>query len=119
VSDFFKPADKLHISPDGTEMQLPGQTKPVKVIGPTPEQLRHAQQEQARRNAHMQRQIRSTFRCTECKRLWKGAVVRVVVRRIGGVQAEVLVCPDQTCDGAVILHQDALSLTNPPKDTGK
>lgn len=87
------------------------------LLGPTSgaayQELKRKEQERKQLNIHLRRQILSTWRCTECKRVWIGKDVRVKWRKVDGVNMETLVCPDPRCDGPVIIEKDAFSLTNP------
>jgi hypothetical protein len=107
-------SDKVTVNPDGS-INIPG-VGTREMVGVDPAHFQQKQHEHKQRMAIIQRQMRSVYRCTECKRKWVGRDVRVVQRRINGTMMEVLVCPDRRCDGPVVLFQDALSLTNPPRD---
>ena len=105
--------DRVKVDPTTGQMHVPGQgTMPL--VGADPGQLDQKRREHNQRMALLRRQINSEYRCLQCKRVWKGAQVRAVLRHEHGTQMEVLKCPDTKCDGPVVLHRDALSLTHPP-----
>lgn len=91
----------IHGLPDGPE-PLNGPTS-----GAAYEELKKNEQAHAQRNAMLERQMLSTFQCTQCKRRQSGKYVRVRFMRIGGVDTETLVCFDQKCDAPVVMIQDA------------
>jgi ribosomal protein L37AE/L43A len=84
---------------------------PAPLNGPTTgaayQELKRNEKEHRVRNAILERQMRSTYQCTECKRRQSGKNVRVKWRKIEGTLSETLVCFDTHCDGPVILVQDA------------
>lgn len=91
----------IHGLPDG----------PEPLVGPTSgreyEELKRKESQQKVMNAHLERQMLSMFQCTQCKRKQSGKHVRVVWRKMDGVNVETLICSDVKCDGPVIVIQDA------------
>ena len=65
-------------------------------------------QEHAKRKANLERQMRSEFKCLQCKRVFMGTRVRVQVRDVGGTKAEVLVCPPFGLSTAAVYREVAL-----------
>ena len=51
----------------------------------------------------MKRQILSNWRCTQCKRVWRGSLVRFTMRMVGGKGYEEFKCPDKSCDAPVVI----------------
>jgi hypothetical protein len=92
-------------------MQIPGVKGDSPLVGVDHKQLEDKRREHAERKLMLERQIASRWKCLRCKKLWWGRDVRVKLAD----NMEVLVCPDSKCGGPVIVHQDALSLTNPPR----
>lgn len=91
---------------------------PVPLVGPTTgseyEQLKKAEKQNQKLMLLLERQMRSTFQCTQCKKKWPGKFCRIKWRTIDGVNAETLVCPNQKCDGPVIMIEDAMNLRKAP-----
>lgn len=98
----------IHGLPDGPE-PLNGPT-----TGSEYEALKKKEVEHKQAMHLLKRQMLSTYQCTQCKRKFSGKLARVKWRTTEGVNMETLVCPDQRCDGPVVMVADALSLTNPP-----
>lgn len=108
-----KPREQVRIDPTTGSMSIPGLgTKPM--VGLDPGTLDAKGQEHRKRKLLLERQMRSTYQCTQCKRKFSGRYVRVKIRNEGGTKMEVLVCPDPRCDGPVIVVEDSLNLTRPP-----
>lgn len=91
----------IHGLPDG----------PEPLVGPTSgreyEELKRKEKQQAAMNAHLERQMLSTFQCVQCKRKQSGKFVRVKWLKQDGVNLETLVCSDVKCDAPVVVIQDA------------
>jgi hypothetical protein len=91
----------IHGLPDG----------PEPLVGPTSgkeyEDLKVREKQQAAMNAMLERQMLSTYQCTQCKRKQIGKHVRVKWLKQEGVNMETLVCFDGKCDAPVILLHDA------------
>lgn len=96
-------ADKmagLDLDEDASRFRLPGapETGTMDLVGVDPKTLRERRDAFLKLRARVLADMRAHWMCTECKRVWSGRSVRVVIR--GGV--EVLVCPDRKCDGPVV-----------------
>lgn len=91
----------IHGLPDG----------PQPLVGPTSgkayEELKAKEALHSQRNALLERQMLSTYQCTQCKRKQSGKDCRVKWRKTEGVNLETLVCFDPKCDAPVICIQDA------------
>ena len=85
---------------DLNRFTLPGSDRPMPLVGVDPRALREKRDAFLRLRARVLADLRSTWRCTECRRTWSGRDVRVVLR--GSPAAETLVCPDKRCDGPVV-----------------
>ncbi len=71
------------------------------------EELKQKESAHAKMNAHLERQMLSTFQCMQCKRKQSGKNVRVKWLKQEGVNMETLVCFDSKCDAPVVMIQDA------------
>jgi hypothetical protein len=78
----------------------PGGASPMDMVGVDAKAMRGKRDEFLRLRERVRRDMRDSWRCTECRRVWRGRDVRVVIRGRPGV--EVLVCPDKRCDGPVV-----------------
>ncbi len=80
---------------------------PQPLVGPTTgrayEELKQKERLHSLRNAFLERQMLSTFQCTQCKRKQSGKNVRVKLDH----GAEVLVCSNSKCDAPVVCVMDA------------
>jgi len=80
---------------------------PQPLVGPTSgaayEELKRNEKNQAALNKVMRRQILSNWKCTQCKRVWKGSLVRFSMNVIGGKTFESFKCPDTSCDAPVVI----------------
>jgi len=109
-SDFTKKqprpslADKAAaIDLDLGKFRLPGQA-PMDLVGIDPADLLKRREQFLARRSQLQRDLRSRWRCTQCRTVYpNGENIRVVIR--GGV--EVFVCPDKKCDAPVIRIEDS------------
>ena len=80
------------------KFRLPGQA-PMDLVGIDPADLLKRREAFLQLRAELQRNLRSEWQCTQCKKVYpNGENIRVVIR--GG--SEVFVCPDQSCDAPVI-----------------
>jgi ribosomal protein L37AE/L43A len=108
---------------------------PQPLVGPTTgseyQELKKKEALNKQNELAIRRRMLSTWQCTECKRKFPGrdprlprpatppsryyaTDLRVKWRKTEGVNVETLVCPDQRCDGPVIMVEDAMSLTHVP-----
>ena len=102
-------------------IHIPGM-EPREMVGPTSgkeyQQFKAAEKEQSRRNIRLRAMMQSTYQCVQCKRKMKGAKVLVKYERIDGKVVEVFTCMDRKCAAPVVMIEDALSLTSPPRENG-
>ena len=85
---------------EGT-FRLPGGA-PMDLVGVDPKKLQERRDEFLKLRARVQRDMRSEWQCTQCKKTFMGRNLRVVVRG----RVEVLVCPDKRCDAPVVRIKD-------------
>jgi hypothetical protein len=87
---------------------------PIPLEGPTTgaayEELKRKEAQNNKAMAHIRRQLRSRFQCTQCKRKFMGGNARVKWRKVDGVLAETLVCFDAKCDAPIIMIEDGLDV---------
>lgn len=109
--------DQLWVDHETGLIHRPGQA-PVELSGPTTgseyEQLKEREKQNAKLMHLLKRQMLSTYQCTQCRRKFSGKLARIKWRQMEGVNAETLVCPDSTCDGPVIMVEDARDLRSVP-----
>lgn len=95
---------------------MPGEPQPL--VGPTTgaayQELKKKEAQHRQEMHLLKRQILSTYQCTQCKRKQRGADVRMKWEMKDGVNMQLLVCRFPSCDGPVVLIEDAMSLTRPP-----
>lgn len=108
--------EQVEVSPDGT-IKIPG-VGTREMAGLDPGQLKQKAAEHHKRKLQLERKMRSTYKCTQCARVWWGRYVRVKLTKVGGVEVEVLVCADPRCDAPVVVERDALDLRKPPGGDG-
>jgi hypothetical protein len=115
-------ADALHRFETGL-IHLKGK-EPLPMVGPTSgaeyEKLKKDEKSALQVKQQIERYLRSTVQCTQCKRRWswfnpkegwseKGSVV---VKWMSG--HEVLTCPDLKCAGPCVVVEDAMSVRGVP-----
>jgi hypothetical protein len=87
----------IHGLPDG----------PQPLVGPTSgrayEELKRNEKNHVAANRVMKRQILSNWKCIQCKRVWKGSLVRFTIRVVNGRNFEEFKCPDSKCDAPVVI----------------
>jgi len=77
---------------------------PEPLVGPTSgkayEGLKAAEQKNEAAKRVMQRMMLSNWKCIQCKRRWKGTLVRI---RFDEYHKEKFYCPDPKCDAPVVI----------------
>jgi hypothetical protein len=77
---------------------------PEPLVGPTSgkayEDLKAKEKQNAAASKVMQRLMLSNWKCTQCKRRWKGTLVRI---RFDEYHKEKFYCPDGKCDAPVVM----------------
>jgi hypothetical protein len=77
---------------------------PQPLVGPTSgrayEDLKAAEKKNEAAKRVMQRMMLSNWKCTQCRRVWKGTKVRV---RFDEHHYEKFYCPDGKCDAPVVM----------------
>ena len=76
---------------------------PQPLVGPTTgaayEELKKNEKNHEAANRLLKRQMLSNWQCTQCKRKWRGTLIRF--RIVNG--KEQLTCPDAHCDAPVVI----------------
>lgn len=95
---------------------LPGQSQPQEMVGLDPDRLKSQMEKNQELKDRLLRDMAATWKCVRCGKEQSGKFIRVRVldgkwEMINGKRTltggyEVLVCRDQTCNGAVIKIKD-------------
>lgn len=100
--------EQVSIDVNRNQIFVPGSGN-MPMIGLDRKKLDTAEKKTMHERVQLQRMLKSTWQCTECKQKFPGSVIKV--KKVDGMPT--LVCPE--CSGAAIVVEDALSLTKPPR----
>jgi RNase P subunit RPR2 len=100
--------EQVSIDADRNQIFVPGSGN-LPMIGLDRKKLDAAEKKTMHERVQLQRMLKSLWQCTECKQKLPGSVVKV--KKVDNMPA--MVCPE--CSGPVIVVEDALSLTKPPR----
>ena len=104
----MKKPEQVSVDPERNSIFVPGSGN-LPMIGLDRAKFDAGQKRASREKVMLERMIRSTWQCTECKQKWPGGHVKA--KKDGA--AVLFVCPQ--CSGAVVIVEDALSLAKPPR----
>jgi len=103
----MKKPEQVSINPDRNSVFVPGSGS-LPIVGLNRATLDERSKIALKEKVMMERIMRSTWQCTECKQKFPGTEVRM---KKGTVMPIEYVCPE--CGGIVIVKDDALQLSGP------
>ena len=87
---------------------------PQPLVGPTTgrayEDLKKNEKNHQAAMRLMKGRMLSNWKCIQCKRVWKGSLIRLCFKTIDGKKYEEFRCPDPKCQAPVILHESVADI---------